>query len=212
MVISESFRVAHYLSLKGAADTQTVADATGLAPEKVDEWALALQQENLLSWNTRPVSGWQLTAHGREQVRDHLGGALDTLQRDKILRCYSHFNSLNTALLHTCTAWQALHISSPVTPHDRSQALAPDDAMPANRRAILNRLQEIDMAIQPTAAELAEVVTWLDQYPRRLSSAMTHINAGRVQWVASPLVDSYHTVWFELHEDLLALLGLQRSS
>jgi hypothetical protein len=26
------------------------------------------------------------------------------------------------------------------------------------------------------------------------------------------VVDSYHTVWFELHEDLLCTLGLERSS
>jgi hypothetical protein len=25
------------------------------------------------------------------------------------------------------------------------------------------------------------------------------------------MIDSYHTVWFELHEDLLATLGRQRS-
>ena len=26
------------------------------------------------------------------------------------------------------------------------------------------------------------------------------------------MIDSYHTVWFELHEDLLATLGIERSS
>ncbi|MDQ1375434.1 MAG: hypothetical protein QOJ09_2772, partial [Actinomycetota bacterium] len=27
-----------------------------------------------------------------------------------------------------------------------------------------------------------------------------------------PLIDSYHTVWFELHEDLLSTLGIERGS
>ena len=26
------------------------------------------------------------------------------------------------------------------------------------------------------------------------------------------MIDSYHTVWFELHEDLLATLGLERAA
>jgi hypothetical protein len=28
--------------------------------------------------------------------------------------------------------------------------------------------------------------------------------------VDSPLIDSFHTVWFELHEHLLATLGIER--
>jgi hypothetical protein len=29
--------------------------------------------------------------------------------------------------------------------------------------------------------------------------------------VSSPKIESYHTLWFELHEDLLRLLGKRRS-
>jgi pyruvate,orthophosphate dikinase len=29
--------------------------------------------------------------------------------------------------------------------------------------------------------------------------------------LASPLKESYHTVWFELHEELIALSGRQRT-
>jgi pyruvate,orthophosphate dikinase len=30
--------------------------------------------------------------------------------------------------------------------------------------------------------------------------------------VARPIIDSYHTVWFELHEDLMAINGLTRAA
>ena len=33
---------------------------------------------------------------------------------------------------------------------------------------------------------------------------------GETDWLTKPIIDSYHTVWFELHEDLLATLGLER--
>ena len=33
---------------------------------------------------------------------------------------------------------------------------------------------------------------------------------GKVEWVSDARIESYHTVWFELHEDLLRLLGRQR--
>jgi hypothetical protein len=31
-------------------------------------------------------------------------------------------------------------------------------------------------------------------------------------WVSCPLVDSYHTVWFELHEELILAAGLTREA
>jgi len=33
---------------------------------------------------------------------------------------------------------------------------------------------------------------------------------GDHQWLASPMCDSYHTVWMRLHEDLLGFLGITR--
>jgi hypothetical protein len=40
--------------------------------------------------------------------------------------------------------------------------------------------------------------------------ALELIDAGELRFVAQPLVDSYHTVWFELHEGLLRLAGRGR--
>jgi hypothetical protein len=38
------------------------------------------------------------------------------------------------------------------------------------------------------------------------------VQAGDAAYFAAPMIASYHTVWFELHEDLLATLGIARSS
>jgi hypothetical protein len=38
------------------------------------------------------------------------------------------------------------------------------------------------------------------------------VDRGERSWVAQPKIDSCHTVWMELHEDLLATLGLERGS
>ena len=40
---------------------------------------------------------------------------------------------------------------------------------------------------------------------------MAAVGGGDTRFVASPRVDSYHSVWFELHEDLLATLGFERT-
>jgi hypothetical protein len=31
-------------------------------------------------------------------------------------------------------------------------------------------------------------------------------------WLSRPLIDSYHTVWFELHEELILAAGLTREA
>ena len=36
-------------------------------------------------------------------------------------------------------------------------------------------------------------------------------DAGEVDWFTRPTIPSYHSVWFELHENLLATLGIDRA-
>ena len=42
-------------------------------------------------------------------------------------------------------------------------------------------------------------------------AALARLHAGDKDWFTKPLIDSYHTVWFQLHEDLLTTLGIERS-
>ncbi len=67
----------------------------------------------------------------------------------------------------------------------------------------------------------SDVVAWLDsavaglprlaQYGVRLDAAAGAVAGGNGKYVASPRVDSYHGVWFELHEDLILLAGRNRA-
>jgi hypothetical protein len=47
-------------------------------------------------------------------------------------------------------------------------------------------------------------------YRRRLDDAYDKVLAGEHDHVSGARIDSYHTVWFELHEDLLRMLGRER--
>ena len=39
----------------------------------------------------------------------------------------------------------------------------------------------------------------------------SRVGAGQHEYIARPLIDSYHTVWFELHEELIEAAGLSRA-
>jgi hypothetical protein len=43
-----------------------------------------------------------------------------------------------------------------------------------------------------------------------LRAALDRVRAGETAWLTRPLIDSYHTVWFELHEELILAVGLTR--
>lgn len=51
----------------------------------------------------------------------------------------------------------------------------------------------------------------LDSYRVRLERAAALAIDGDHRYLASPTVDSYHSVWFELHEDLILLAGRTRA-
>jgi len=49
-------------------------------------------------------------------------------------------------------------------------------------------------------------------FAARLVRAAAAIAAGDGSMIASPLKDSYHTIWFELHEELIHLSGRNRAT
>lgn len=49
------------------------------------------------------------------------------------------------------------------------------------------------------------------RYAARFDRAIAAIAAGDTKFVASPRVDSYHSAWFELHEELILLAGRTRA-
>jgi hypothetical protein len=47
------------------------------------------------------------------------------------------------------------------------------------------------------------------RYRARLGDALVMARSGRTEYVTDDF-EAYHTVWFQLHEDLLATLGIPR--
>ena len=59
-------------------------------------------------------------------------------------------------------------------------------------------------------AALSSQLSRFDGYAKRFAVALGSAVADP-HWIASPSVDSVHTIWFELHEHLLATLGRSRA-
>ena len=56
----------------------------------------------------------------------------------------------------------------------------------------------------------ARMVQALARYVDRMSEDLDLVDEGKSEFVSGAKVSSYHTVWFELHEDLLRMLDRTR--
>jgi hypothetical protein len=114
-------------------------------------------------------------------------------------RAYEQFLPLNAELLRVVTDWQ-------VRPGN-----VPNDHRDARYDwGVLDRLTALDERTGPVVRRLGRVVDRFAGYRPRLRDALRRATDGETEWLASPAIDSYHTVWMRLHEDLLLALGLER--
>ena len=190
--------VLHALRLKGFADTDVVA-AHAAATDTAAHLE-ALRADGHVAHREGRITGWSLTPQGRTHHAALLGAELDQAGcRDQVRAAYKAFLGSNADVLAACTDWQVRdgHVN------DHTDALYD--------KQVVARLRELHDAMGPTLAALADCLDRFAQYAPRLGHAIDRIEAGEGEWFTKPLVDSYHTVWFELHEDLLCTLGIERS-
>ncbi|MCX7621056.1 MAG: hypothetical protein N2037_09475 [Acidimicrobiales bacterium] len=193
------------LRLKSVAVTRVLAEHAGLPEPDVAELLARLGTEGLVRCRQGSLTGWSLLPAGRIRGEALLAAELDsTGSREVVGAAYHRFLALNAELLRVCTDWQVRTDIDDHTLNDHSDA--------AYDEQVISRLGQVHQQVVPVIAELSEVLDRFSGYAPRLSEALERVTNGELDWFARPLVDSYHTVWFELHENLLATLGIERAS
>lgn len=196
--------VLHALRLKGFTETEVVAGLYGL-DESVAESSLksAVESEFVVRRDGRRA-GWSLTKDGRKENERLLALELDESGcRNVVSGSYETFLGLNSKMLATCTRWQV---------KDAEGQVLNDHTDPNYDASVLADLQSLDDGVQPIVAGLADALARFAIYAPRFTHALNQLAAGELEWFTRPVMESYHTVWFELHEDLLATLGIDRAS
>ena len=194
------FLVLHALRLKGFADTPVVAALTRLDEADATKYLEAASGEGQATRRDGRISGWALTPDGRTRHAELIQEELEASgTRPAIEDGYRRFLEHNHSLLSVCTDWQL-----------RDGALN-DHSDAAYDETIIGRLEQVDEQIQPVTSDLGDALERFGQYGSRFTLALAKVKNGERDWFAKPMIDSYHTIWFELHEDLLATLGIERS-
>ena len=184
------------LRIKGRATADTLAtvietDVTA-AIEQCEQDGLVESKRN----------GYRITDLGRERV-DELYASEREQAEALILDVYETFLPINDEVKQIVTDWQMRVVDGQIVLNDH-QDRSHDDG-------VIARLHEIDAKAAPALESLTSALPRFDSYARRLRRALAEIRGGDHTMVAAPIKDSYHTVWFELHEDLLLLSGRERT-
>ncbi|QII07718.1 transcriptional regulator [Rhodococcoides fascians A25f] len=204
---SPELLVLHSVRILGFADTPVIAHRFGVDTAQAEELLLDAQA---CGWIQRgefaDVRGWSLTELGRTVNEHQLREEREATGRTDVVRSvYRSFLPLNERLLRACTDWQ-------LRPTDTNRLTVNDHSDRVWDQRILDELASIGDALSPLVDQLSSAFARFAGYDSRFGAASRLARAGEHNWVDRTDVDSCHKVWFELHEDLIATLGIDRRS
>jgi pyruvate,orthophosphate dikinase len=132
-----------------------------------------------------PARAW--IAEALETQRAAVGGRLE--------ECYADFSPLNLGFKQLVTWWQTA---------------GKEEGEPGLAR-LTSELRALHEVFLPIVGRAASVAPRLAAFTGRFEAAVAAVAGGDASMLASPMKESYHTLWFDFHEELIALSGRSRA-
>jgi pyruvate, orthophosphate dikinase len=187
------------LSTKGFGTGATIADALLALADEVGR----LLDQLVVDGVAATVAGaYRLTDAGKERAAELLEADRRAWGTDAAATALDAFLDLDGRMKEAVTAWQLRPGKGEPVVNDHSDA--------AYDASVLETLGGIGADADAWLAPLESQSRRLTGYRARLARALELAKSGDQRYVASPRVDSFHGVWFELHEDLIQLAGRTR--
>ena len=198
--MTNAYLVLHGLAIKKHADAAAVAAAVGLDEAEVQA---ALDEAVAKGRAVRAGEAYSLTPVARVAL-DGAYSRLFAAQRADAAFAATHerFETINRELKQLMTAWQTIEIDGESVLNDHTNKDYDD--------RLIDRLGALHERAEAILQQLAAGLPRLAIYAEKLEVALEKAEDGAIEWVSGAKIESYHTVWFELHEDLLRILGRTR--
>lgn len=147
----------------------------------------------------RRGSGLVLTAEGRSAHAAWARLPEGSAEEAAAHRAYHRFLEFDQQVKQLTTDWQLESGSSP------------SDGYSAEQWKLIDRLIALDEKAAPVVSALGRAVPRFARYRPRFRHALEQLEDGDRRWFSGVTCDSYHTIWWQLHEDLLLAIGVTRS-
>jgi hypothetical protein len=193
--------VLHGLAVKRHATAEEVADVIGGDPAAVAKVLAA----NVATGRVADLNGkYTLMPGGRMIVKgEYSRHYADIRSSESFQAAYERFERVNEEVKTLITSWQVRELPS-------GEAVTNDHADRAYDEKVIDKLGMIHERFEPTLQQMCAEVPRLRRYADKLDTALERAEQGDQEWVSDVNLPSFHTVWFELHEDLLCMLGKVR--
>lgn len=192
--------VLHGLAIKKHADADAVAAITGLGAAAVQETIEAAVAAGRV---TPAGARFMLTPAAQMALQAEYSRVYAPQRSDAaFLAAYQDFEDINLDLKAVITDWQTMSVGG--------EHIANDHSDPGYDARVIDRLGKVHERAEGVLDRLAAGVSRLGIYADNLLAALERAEDGDPAWVSDARRMSYHTVWFELHEDLLRITGRQR--
>ncbi|MGE5407228.1 MAG: hypothetical protein ACM3NV_01300 [Syntrophothermus sp.] len=191
----------HGLAVKKAGSPAAVAAVLGADEGEIES---ALEAAVAAGRAAGAKGTFMVAPAGREWLDERYPEVYAELRANPAAtEAYERFERINRELLSLFTDWQMMpSAGGERVPNDHSDA--------DYDHAVIDRLGAQHERAERVLDGFAELEPRLGVYKTRLDDAYDKVLAGEIDWVSGARIDSYHTVWFELHEDLLRMLGRER--
>ena len=190
----------HGIAVKKYATVDEICSITGLQSDTVKE----LVGHAVARGRASEANGkYLLTPTGQITLKSAYSKTYGSLRRDEeFVATYQDFERINNDLKQAITEWQTIGIGG--------QTVANDHSDEAYDSAVIDRIGDIHERVEIILKRLGNQEPRLNRYSNKLLSALEKAEDGDIRWVSDATMESYHTVWFELHEDLLRIMGRER--
>jgi pyruvate,orthophosphate dikinase len=188
------------LLIKGFVTPEGIATAFAATPEEMSSVLDKMKVDGLAG-----LSGgmFRLTPDATGVAHGLIAGDRQRWGAEKATGALDSFLPLDLRMKVIVTAWQMREVDGQQVLNDHSDGVY--DA------SILADFDSLHRDVAAWIGPLSSGLPRLGAYEVRLERAASLVRAGDHLYIASPRVDSYHSIWFELHEDLILLAGRTRA-
>lgn len=190
-------RVMHGVAIRKHGDAGAIAALAGVPLARVETVLVAA----VAGGRVAEVDGkYMLTPCGQMMLAGEYSRFNDALRANaEFVGAYQRFEVINKDLKQLITDWQTMDVGGTRVANDHSNQDYDE--------RVIGRLGDLHERFEPILNKLCAGEPRLKVYSDKLGAALEKAEDGDVAWVSDARQDSYHTVWFELHEDLLRILG-----
>lgn len=195
----DAFAVLNAIVLKKSVTADMLEVSTRVAVNTVTKIVCGLVEEgHVVDFNGQVMPNESAIDAVRSYNQSHW---TDLRGQPEVERWYRRFEHVNDQMLAALDAWQQVRVGGAKIRNDHTDVTYDD--------RIISRIDGIIAKAEELLSQLGRHVLRFNRYPERLEAAMTQAGRDR-RYISDPRVESVRNIWFEMHEDIMLLLGKQR--